>query len=132
MARKSTSRSTGKRKPSASTKKGQNGESRRIRGTLLLRYKAAAAEWSESRILLDQGATRLHAEKAKPIYAPLVKLLEEQQQLLNEYQRRVVELKRVQEDIATKLGVTDLKGFLEGHVIDTETGEVKPVISESP
>lgn len=130
MARKKTTQTkAGARKTKTNVGKGKkNGDAtKRIRGTLLLKYRAVSAEWSESRYLVEQAAMRLHAEKAKPVHAPLVKLLDEYQQLLDDLKARSRELNGVQEQIAKKLGVTDLKPFFEGHSIDTVTGEVKPV-----
>ena len=131
MPRKKATASKAK-KPSpkavADVRKGKkNGDAtKRIRGTLLLQYRAVTAEYNEGYVLSVDCTTRLSAERDKPVYAPLVKLLTEHQHYTELLKAKSVELQKVQLLIAKKLGVTDLKEFFEGHVIDTESGEVRP------
>lgn len=91
-----------------------------VKGSLLWKYRAISAEWSEAQALLREKLLKEREEYTKDIYAPLRRIKSEISQMQIENASKTSELAAVTKEIAESFGLNDLKNC----AIDSTTGRI--------
>ncbi len=94
----------------------------RLRGTLLYRFRALAAEYGEARVTCERAKLLLDLEKRHPKYQSLLARMHEHDAALADLRDKKNEFAAVQTQVADKLSIPVEE--LERYTFDTESGIV--------
>ncbi len=97
----------------------------KLRGTLHLRFKAAAAEMGEVMAKTEVAKARVELLLSKPVHFEVTRALNEQNQIIKDVRAKRTELAQIQLECGRKLGIKpeELKDFS----FDSDTGVVLPI-----
>ncbi len=95
---------------------------RRLRGNLLLKFRAAMAEHERAKAQHENAKIRLQLESIDQKYRKLLALQREEAAAKMEIDSTRKHLRQVQQQVAAKLEIPE--GEVDDFVIDTETGAV--------